>query len=159
MEKQLVLGWAQAAPLKCWSQNSAVMAAELSLMAAVHAAGSAGSQARPSSSPGVGEPESSGRGFSVGLAPPGLRPPTALKEDGGLLSRHIPAEVAVLCAMQSPNFPCGPLGKQAKGAQPASALKCGMFQKALCAAAVAGPGQACSSEMQALLHRWQPPSL
>ena len=70
------------------------MAAELPLIAAVHAAGLATSQARPSSSPGVGEPESSGRGFSVGLAPPGLRPPTALKDNGGLLLRQVIAEVA-----------------------------------------------------------------
>ena len=83
LHKQLVLELVQAAPLECWGQESAVMAAELSLTAAVQAAGSARSQARPSSSPGVGEPESSARGFSVGLAPPGLRPPTALKDDGG----------------------------------------------------------------------------
>lgn len=57
----------------------------------------------------------------------------------------------------SPFLPVGALvsgsGEQVRGAWPSAALQGYGFQKGLCAAVTAGPGQACPGEMQDLLQK------
>eukprot|EP00891_Asterochloris_glomerata_P009274 jgi/Astpho2/9274/e_gw1.00139.3.1_t len=118
----------------------------LRLTEALHCAGPAGSQARPGSSPGMGEPESSGRGFSVGLAPPGLRPPTALKDDGGFILKRFTAEaageppIACLGAGIEPTTDCLGAGMAPGGSPPRSPGSPGI-------AAMRSPGRVSSPGM------------